>query len=308
MGSLLRTASKLQEQKLEAIKLRRQNEREFQKIQSLAKKSTSGLASLQRRIDSSREELGGVSGVLTQKLAQQESIQRLIAAAEERLKREKDAKEQTEQELEFADSEEEKQRSTARLRSISDRMNELIEEIKHRNKMAKKVTLGIEEFQKSKSYISSKIQKQTHSKPDLQKLIKKSKKTTQHLAKKIVSKTRQEQIAKQNLAKINKKLSELAAKRRKLAAARSSKKRKIQSKKKKLKVKKIRAKRTISMKTKIKHKKKTKTKKTKTKKTKTKKTKTKKTKTKKTKQKKKSKTQRKKSIKSKKKSNNKSPV
>jgi len=35
----------------------------------------------------------------------------------------------------------------------------------------------------------------------------------------------------------------LAAKRRKLAAARSSKKRKIQSKKKKLKVKKIRAKR-----------------------------------------------------------------
>ncbi|MEE9512016.1 MAG: ATPase V [Nitrosopumilaceae archaeon] len=304
MGSLLRTASKLQEQKFEAIKLRRQNEREFQKIQSLAKKSTSGLASLQRRIDSSREELGGVSGVLTQKLAQQESIQRLIAAAEERLKREKDAKEQTEQELEFADSEEEKQRSVTRLRSISDRMNEFIEEIKHRNKMAKKVTLGIEEFQKSKSYISSKIQKQTHSKPDLQKLIKKSKKTTQRLAKKIVSKTRQEQIAKQNLAKINKKLSELAAKRRKLAASRSSKKKKIQSKKKKLKVKKIRAKRTISMKTKIKHKKKTKIKHKKKTKIKHKK----KTKTKKTKPKKKSKTQRKKSIKSKKKSNKKSPV
>ena len=243
MGSLFRTASKLQKQKLEANKLRRQSEREFQKIQSLAKKSTSGLAFLQRRIESSREELGDVSGVLTQKLAQQESLQRLIAAAEERLKHEKDAKEQTEQELEFADSEEEKHRAMARLRAISDRMNELVEEIKHRNKMVKKVSLGLEEFQKSKSRITSKIQKQTHSKPDLQKLIKKSKKTTQRLAKKIASKTKQEQSAKQNLVKINKKLSELAVKRRKFATTLASKKRKIKSKvkpkKKKLKVKKI---------------------------------------------------------------------
>ena len=230
MGSLLRTASKLQKQKLEASKLRRKSEREFQKIQSLAKKSTTGLVSLQRRIESSREELGDVSGVLTQKLAQQESLQRLIAAAEERLKQEKDAKEQTEQEFEFADSQEEKQRAKARLNTISDRIDELVEEIKHRNRMAKKVELGLKEFQKSKSRIASKIQKQTHSKPDLQKLIKKSKKTTQRLAKKIASKTRQEQSAKQNLVKINKKISELAVKRRKMAGKLASKKRKIKSK------------------------------------------------------------------------------
>ena len=263
MGSLQRTASKLQKQKLEATKLRRQSEREIQKIQTLAKKSTSGLASLQRRIESSREELGDVSGILTQKMAQQESLQRLISAAEERLKHEKDAKEQTEQELEFADSEEEKLRAKARLRAISDRINELIEEIKHRNKMAKKVNIGLEEFQKSKSRISSKIQKQTHSKPELQKLIKKSKKTTQRLAKKIASKTRQEKSAKQNLVKINKKLSELAAKRRKSAASRASKKKKGKTKrklkKKKLKVKKIKkvkTKRKTSKKSKTKHKKK----------------------------------------------------
>ena len=67
------------------------------------------MASLQRRIESSREQLVDVSSVLTQRLAQQESLQRLIVAAEERLNQEKEAKEQTQQELEYATSEEEKQ-------------------------------------------------------------------------------------------------------------------------------------------------------------------------------------------------------
>jgi len=98
MASLHRKASQLQKQKLEAGKLKKRGEREFLKAQSIEKKSTSGLASLQRRIESTREQLGGVSNVLTQRLAQQESIQRLIAAADVRLNHEKEAKVQTEQE------------------------------------------------------------------------------------------------------------------------------------------------------------------------------------------------------------------
>jgi len=98
MTSLRRKASQLQKQKLEAGKLKKRDEREFLKAQSIEKKSTSGLVSLQRRIESTREQLGGVSSVLTQRLAQQESIQRLIAAADVRLNHEKEAKAQTEQE------------------------------------------------------------------------------------------------------------------------------------------------------------------------------------------------------------------
>lgn len=267
MASLLRRASQLQRQKLEVLKLKRKSTREFEKAKFLAKKSTSGLVTIQRKIESSREELGDVSGVLTQRLAQQESILRLVAAAEERLKHEKDAKEQTEQELEFAESVEEKQHAQARIRTISDRIDELIEEIKQRNKMAKKVVLAIEDFQKSKSHLSTKIQKQTHSKPALQKLLKKSKKASIRLAKQIVSKTRQEESTKKGLAKINKKLAELAAKRRKHAVSRPARIKKIKSKiktkkkkitsklrpkKKKLraKIKKTKAKRKTSKRTK----------------------------------------------------------
>jgi len=265
MASLQRMASQLQKQKLEAGKLKKRGEREFLKAQSIAKKSTSGLASLQRRIESSRELLGGVSSVLTQRLAQQESIQRLIAAAEVRLNHEKEAKEQTEQELEYSTSKEEKQHAQDRLRTISDRINELIEELKQRNKMTKKVIYAIEDYQKSKSRISTKIQNQTRSKPTLQKLIKKSKKTTSRLAKQVASKTRQEQSAKQNLTKINKKLAELAKKRKKRSSKGVSKKKKIKakikSKKKKLMAKgkkKIKTKRKTSKKIRQKNKKKTK--------------------------------------------------
>ena len=138
-------------------KLKRQSERELEKASTLAKRSSSGLVLLQKKVESSREQLEDVAGVLTQRLAQQESIQRLVAAAEERLKREKDTKEQIEQELEFADSEEEKQRAQNALKTISDRIDELIEEIKQRNKTAKKITQAIEDYQKSKSSLSSKI-------------------------------------------------------------------------------------------------------------------------------------------------------
>ncbi len=131
MGSLVRLAEKLEEKKSEVGKLKRKTERELKKSKFLQRSSVSGLSSIERKIDWGRENLSDVSGILTQKLAQQESIQRLLLSAEERLNREKEAKQQTEQEIEFAESTEEKQSAQARLRSILNRIDEI--DVCHKN-------------------------------------------------------------------------------------------------------------------------------------------------------------------------------
>ena len=203
----------------------------------MANRSVSGLVSLQRRIDSSKEQLEDVSGILTQRMAQQESIQRLIANAQEGLRRENEAKEQAEQDVSFADSDEEKHQAIARLKIITERIDELIDEIKQRTKTAKKILLGIEDYKKSSRKLSTKIQKQTHSKPDLQKLIKTSRKTTTRLSKQIERKAKQEESAKHNLSKISKKLSTITSKKRKTSIKKKSKARKVKSKVRRIKTK-----------------------------------------------------------------------
>ncbi|MFB5630061.1 MAG: ATPase V, partial [Nitrosopumilaceae archaeon] len=234
MASLSRRAVLLQKRKQQASKLRRQGEREYLKNKSIANRSISGLVSLQRRIDSSKEQLEDVSGILTQKMAQQESINRLITNAQESLRREIEAKEQADHEVSFADSDEEKQQATARLRIITDRIAELEDEIKQRTKTAKKISQGIEDYKKSSTKLTAKIKKQTHSKPNLQKLIKTSRKATMKLSKQIKNKAKQEKSAKLNLSKISKKLS---SKKRKTSRKIKSKARKIKSKARKIKSK-----------------------------------------------------------------------
>ena len=256
MASLARKAVLLQQRRHEASKLRRKDEREFLKTKSLANRSVSGLVSLQRRIDSSKEQLEDVSGILTQRMAQQESIQRLIANAQEALGRENEAKEQAEQDVSFADSDEEKHQAIARLRIITDRIDELGEEIKQRIKTSNKISQGIEDYKKSSTKLSTKIKTQTHSKPDLQKLIKTNRKNSVRLSKQIQRKAKQEESAKLNLSKISKKLSSLASKKRKTSTKIKSKTRRIKTKtKKKSKARKIKSKtRRIKTKTKKKSK------------------------------------------------------
>ena len=233
MASLARRTVLVQKRKHEAQKLRRQDERKFLETKSLANRSVSGLVSLQKRIDSSKEQLENVSGILTQRMAQQESTQRLITNAQEGLRREYEAKEQAEQEVSFADSDDEKHQALARLRIITDRINELTEEIKLRTTSAQKITKGIEDYKKSSSQLSTKIKKQTHSKPELQKLIKTSRKNTIRLSKQIKRKVKQEESTKINLSKISKKLSS----KRKTSTKVKSKAKKVKSKAKKVKSK-----------------------------------------------------------------------
>ncbi len=242
MGTLVRLAEKLEEKKSQAGKLKRKTERELKKSKFLQRVSVSGLSSIERKIDWGRENLSDVSGILSQKLAQQESVQRLLLAAEERLNREKEAKQQTEEEIEFADSTDEKESAQARLHSILNRINEISFEIKQRKKMTKKVIDAIEEFKKSKSKISNKIHKEIQEKPELQKLIKKSKKSSVSLAKQFVSKTKQEETAKKYLKKVKLKLEEFKAKRRKFAAKRAALKRKLAAQRKKRKTSRVKRK------------------------------------------------------------------
>lgn len=228
MTSLTRLATKLQKKKIEAAKLRKQSEKKFKQVKKLSRKTTSGLSSLQKRLESTHEKLDDVSFHLNQRTAQQESIMRLVAAAQERLKQEKDLKEQTMQELEFASSKEEKQQIQERLQTIVDRINELTAEIRQRNAMARKTTDAIDEFKNSKSKITSQVRKQAQSKPVLVNLMKNTKKTATRLAKQLENREKREQAVKSTLEKINKTL----AKSRKSKPKR--KKSKIKPKRKKV--------------------------------------------------------------------------
>ncbi len=224
MSSLVRLVKKLQEKKSEVTKLKRKAEREFEKAKFLQKRSASGLVSIEKRVVLAREHLSDVSNILNHKLAQQESIQRLLVAAEERLNRENEAKERTKHEIEFAESAEEKKSAQARLNSILDGINDITFEIKQRKKMGKTVTDTIEEFKKSKSKISIKIHKEVREKPELQNLIKKSKKYSERFATQFASKIRLEESAQKHLEKVTVKLDELQKQRRKLVAQRPKRK------------------------------------------------------------------------------------
>ena len=251
MTSLTRLASKLQKKKAEATKLRKQSEKKFAQIRKLSRKSSSGLSSLQRRLENTHEKLDDVSFHLHQRTAQQESIMRLISAAQERLKYEKDLKDQTEQELEFANSNEEKQQIKERLQTIVDRINELTAEIRQRNAMAKKTTNAIDEYKSSKSRISNQVRKQAQAKPVLVNLVKSTKKTATRLATQLENREKREKAVKSTIEKISKTI----------AKSRKSKPRKKSKTKQKKKItKKTKAKRRIIHKRKTKKTKKSKTK------------------------------------------------
>jgi len=228
LTSLARLATKLQKKKIEAAKLRKQSEKKFKQVKKLSRKTTFGLSSLQKRLEDTHEKLDDVSFHLNQRTAQQESIMRLVAGAQERLKYEKDLKEQTAQELEFASSKEEKQQIQERLQTIVDRINELTAEIRQRNAMARKTTDAIDEYKSSKSKIASQVRKQVQSKPVLVNLMKNTKKTATRLAKQLENREKREQAVKSTLEKINKTL----AKSRKSKPKR--KKSKIKPKRKKV--------------------------------------------------------------------------
>ncbi len=231
LASLEKIVVELRQKRNEKTNLRKKSEKQLKDVLTIEKRSSSGLTSVDRKIESEREDVSDVSTVLTQKTSQLESISRLLASAEERLIREKESIEQTEQEIEFSESPEEKQNAESRLRFLNDHVQELIFEIKSRQKTAKKISDDVSKFSTIKSNISSKIQKQTKSKPSLREIKTTSHKAAQKFVKELEVRTRAEESAKNALDKVSKNLQEFLTNKRK-AAKKKVAKRKPAAKKK----------------------------------------------------------------------------
>ena len=214
LASLEKLVVKLRQKKQEATKLRKRAENQLKEVRSTERRSTSGLHSIDKKIELEREDVSDVSGVLTQKNAQLESIERLINSAEERLSREKEEIERTQQEIDFSESPEEKQNAEFRLRSLNEHVSELVAEIKSRQKTAKKITIDVTQFSDVKSKITTKIQKQSKSKPTLRDAASTSHKAAAKFVKELERRTKSEESAKKVLDKTSAKLQELLKKRK----------------------------------------------------------------------------------------------
>ena len=213
----------LRKKKQEATKLRNKAEKQLQEFRSIERRFSSSLNTIDKKIESEKEDATDVSETLTQKNAQIESIGRLITAATERLEREKEAVTQTEQEIEFANTDEEKSYAEARLRSIKDRIGELEYEIKSRAKTAKKIEDDISKFSDVKSKLTTKIQKQAKSKPSLKATLASSHKEAARLTKELDRRIKSEESVKNALEKATKRLQDFLAKKRKSQAKKKAK-------------------------------------------------------------------------------------
>ena len=204
LTSLEKLVLNLRKRKQEASKLRLKSEKQLKELRSTERRSFSGLATLDKKIESEREDSSEVSNILTQKSAQIESIDRLIATAEERLNQEKEALIDVEQQVEFSENDYEKQIAESRQKSIKTHIEELEFEIKSRKKTAKKIGEQIAENTGVKSKITSKIKKQFQSKPSLRETMTTSHKDAEKFSKQLEKNTRREELAKKFLDNVEK--------------------------------------------------------------------------------------------------------
>ena len=231
LASLEKQVIQLRQKKQEATKLRQKAENQVKQLRSAEKRSSSGLQTIDKKIESEREESVDVSNVLLRKNAQLESIGRLVATAEERLAKEKEAIDQIEQEIEFADGPIEKENAEARLHSLNNHVSELSEEIKMRQKTAKKISDEVTNFSDMQSKIASKIQKQTKSKPSLRENKVSSHKAAQQFLKDLDRKIKAEESAQKLLENAYSKLKESSAQKKTAAKKRPAQKKTAAKKK-----------------------------------------------------------------------------
>jgi len=213
MVTLESTVKKLTMQKQEISKIRRLSEREFQRAKAVSRKYTSSLTSLQKRVKTSREKIEVISQEINQKMSQLESIKRLKKIAQERLDLEIRNKEQLESEIDFSNTDDEKEIIVSRIQIITRVIDDIKNEIKQRNPMEKKLTQIINEINKSKLKISGTVSNSLNSKPELINLVKTSTIKLEQTAKKYQAINAREDIIKTKLSKIMPEFSKLLKKR-----------------------------------------------------------------------------------------------
>lgn len=231
MASLAKLAQKLKQEKLDAAKQRRLQEKMLKEAVSLARRSSSGLTSVEHRLEDSKVKLGEINAEFNHVLARKESLERLASAAQERLTQEIAAKDQAETDLQNAETEGAKQIAAERLEQIIQKIEELEEEAKQRHAAAEKLVNVIENFKKSKTKTSHQIQKQAKSKPVLLHQIKTSTVDSERLKKRVDTAAKKEQNVSKILDVVSKKLAEQLARKRRIAAKKAAAKRKIAAKK-----------------------------------------------------------------------------
>ena len=82
MAGLKRRLNQLTSQKSELSKIRRKGESEYKKVKSLSRKYSSSLKSTEKRIKNFKQSADEINDILSQKIAQMESVQRLKTAAQ----------------------------------------------------------------------------------------------------------------------------------------------------------------------------------------------------------------------------------
>jgi hypothetical protein len=236
MTSLSDLVKSYKNKKIEATKRRRHAENKLKSVISLKRRSSSGLTSLERRKENTTSKKGDIAQILNQYLAQRDSIQRLKISAEERLRQEQEARDQSQQQSEYAEPEE-RARALERLKITDDKIAELESEIKQRNHGEERLVKIIADLEKQKTKNDIELRNQSHSKPSLLVQLKSSTKEEERLRSHVQSLIKREDKAKSDLAKIIQRL-ELAkaakrrtdAKRRTEAKRRKAAKRKAQRK------------------------------------------------------------------------------
>ena len=237
MTSLVAIAKSYKTKKAEVTKLRRKGQNKLKEVLSQKRRSSSGLASLERKKEATARQRDHVIQLLTQSLAQRESLSRLKAAAEERLRQEQDAKDQSKQQSEYGGPEE-KAASVERLKLIDDKISELRAQIRERELAEARLVSTIENYEKEKAQLDKKLRKQIHEKPSLVEQLKTSTKVEATLRPRVQSLVKREAqtgktlvVMQRKLALVQKKLAQLAAKRRK---AKRKAKRKVRKAKRKI--------------------------------------------------------------------------
>ena len=237
MTSLVAIAKSYKTKKAEVTKLRRKGQNKLKEVLSQKRRSSSGLASLERKKEATARQRDHVIQLLTQSLAQRESLARLKAAAEERLRQEQDAKDQTKQQSEYGGPEE-KAASVERLKLIDDKISELRAQIRERELAEARLVSTIENYEKEKAQLDKKLRKQIHEKPSLVEQLRTSTKAEATLRPRVQSLVKREAqagktlvVMQRKLALVQKRIAQLAAKRRK---AKRKAKRKVRKAKRKI--------------------------------------------------------------------------
>ena len=219
---LLKSYSK---KKAEVTKLRKLVENKLKEAVSKKRRSSSGLAALEKKKEDLTRTKDHIMQVLNQHLSQKASIERLKIAAEGRLVQEENAKDQAKQQSEYG-SPEEKTSAIQRLQYIDEKIAELHAELKERESNQTKLEKEIESSEKEKLKIEEQLKKQVHVKPLLIEQLKKGSKEEAALRPKFETLQKLENRAGEALVIVQRKLAELAALKRKRMVAIAALKRK----------------------------------------------------------------------------------